>query len=55
MKVTPDDGRLSLILNILLLGILVTAVTTVIYWFAYRSFRHLYVRLMGIIQRRRNK
>ena len=55
MGVSADAGRLSLILNIILLGILVAAVTTVIYWFAYRSFRHLFVRLMGIIRRKRNK
>ena len=53
MNVNIADGRMALILNIILLGILITAVTTVIYWFAYRSFRHLFTRLMGIVQRRR--
>ena len=53
MAVTADARRLTLILSIILLGILITAVTTVIYWFAYRSFRHLFTRLTGIIQRRR--
>ena len=47
------QGRLALILSILALAALITAVTTVIYWFAYRSFRHLYVRLIEIIRRRR--
>ncbi len=54
MKVDAADGRMSLILNIVVLGILIMAVTTVIYWSAYRSFRHLYTRLMGILKRRRN-
>ena len=48
-----SQGKLKLILCILLLGILITIVTTIIYWFAYRSFRHLYTRLMGILKRRR--
>ena len=34
---------------------IITVVTTAIYWAAYRSFRHLYVRLVEIIRRRRNK
>ena len=54
MNVNIADGRMALILNIILLGILITAVTTVIYWVAYRSFRHLFTRLMGILKRRRN-
>ena len=54
MHVNIADGRMALILNIILLGILITAVTTIIYWFAYRSFRHLFTRLMGILKRRRN-
>ncbi len=54
MNVNIADGRMALILNIILLGILITAVTTIIYWFAYRSFRHLFTRLMGILRRRRN-
>ena len=54
MNVNIADGRMALILNIILLGILITAVTTVIYWVAYRSFRHLFTRLMGILKRMRN-
>ena len=54
MHVNIADGRMALILNIILLGILITAVTTIIYWLAYRSFRHLFTRLMGILKRRRN-
>ena len=50
-----SQGRAKLILCILLLGILITIVTTIIYWFAYRSFRHLYTRLMGILKRRRDR
>lgn len=50
-----SQGKAKLILCILLLGILITIVTTIIYWFAYRSFRHLYVRLKGILERRRNR
>ena len=47
------EGKLKLILCILLLAFLITIVTTVIYWFAYRSFRHLYVRLREMLARRR--
>ena len=50
-----SQGRAKLILCILLLGILITIITTIIYWFAYRSFRHLYTRLMGILKRRRDR
>ena len=56
---TGENGGAAFILVyivcILLLGILITIVTTIIYWFAYRSFRHLYVRLKGILERRRNR
>ncbi len=54
MRVTTEAGRLSLILNIILIGILITLVTTAIYWAAYRSFRHLYTRLMGILKQKRS-
>jgi hypothetical protein len=37
------------------LAVVIGAVTTVIYWFAYRSFRNLYSRLLGILKRRRNR
>ena len=50
-----SQGRAKLILCILALGILITIITTIIYWFAYRSFRHLYTRLMGILKRRRDR
>lgn len=50
---TASLGKMKLILCILLLGILITIVTTVIYWFSYRSFRGLYSRLKGVIKRRR--
>ena len=53
MTVSASQGRAALILNIIVLGILITAVTTAIYWFAYRSFRHLFTRLMGLLKRRR--
>ncbi|MBR2768570.1 MAG: hypothetical protein IKD68_06530 [Solobacterium sp.] len=49
------SGRFALILSILILAAVITVVTTAIYWAAYRSFRHLYVRLAEIIRRRRNK
>ena len=55
LAATAASGRMKLILCIIVLGILISLVTTVIYWFAYRSFRHLYVRLMGILERRRKK
>ena len=47
------SGKMKLVLSIAILGILVAIVTTIIYWFAYRSFRQLYVRLMGILKNRR--
>ena len=49
------SGKLFLVISIILLGILITVVTTVIYWFAYRSFRHLYERIMGVLKNRRNR
>lgn len=44
-----------LILNIILLGILIAVVTTIVYWLLYRSFRNLYVRLKGVLARRRQQ
>ncbi len=44
---------LNLGINAILIGILILVITTVIYWFAYRSFRQLFVRVKGIIQRKR--
>ena len=44
------SGRMALILSIIVLGAVNVLVTTVIYWFSYRSFRHLYTRLAGILQ-----
>lgn len=43
---------LRLIINIIILGCLVLIVTTVVYWFSYRSFRSLYSRLKGVIKRK---
>lgn len=47
------QGKAKLIVCILLLAVIITLITTVIYWFVYRSFRSLYVRLIGVIRRRR--
>ena len=44
-----------LILNIVLLGILIAVITTIVYWLLYRSFRNLYVRLKGVLARRRQQ
>lgn len=41
------------VLAVLLLGVCMLAVTAVLYSLAFRSFRHLYVRLKSILQRRR--
>lgn len=43
-----------LLVNIILLGIFIVLITTIIYWFAFRSFRHLYTRLMSILRRKRS-
>lgn len=54
LAATATSSIVHLILNALIIGILVLAATTVVYWFSYRSFRHLYVRLKDLLQRKRS-
>ncbi len=46
------SSTIHLIISILVMGMCVVAVTTVIYAVSYRSFRHLFVRLVSILKRR---
>lgn len=42
-------------LRIIVLGIFILILTTVLYWFSFRSFRNLYARLMSVLKNRRQK
>ncbi len=48
------SSTMHLVISILVLGVSVGAVTTAVYAAAYRSFRRLFVRLMGILRRRKH-
>ena len=47
-------GIMALIIRILLLGILVTLVTTALYVVCFKSFRHLFIRLKTIFKKKRS-
>lgn len=46
------NGVGSLIVSMLLLGISVAIIVTILYAILYRSFRHLFVRLKAILDRK---
>lgn len=48
-----SGSLLHFILSALILGICILIITTAVYAVAYRSFRHLFVRVKGILARRR--
>lgn len=55
MAAKAITGVVALIIQILILGIAVSVMTTVLYAVCFKSFRHLFIRLRTIFKKKRNR